>query len=161
MKITESIRGVLAANRRLAHYRGIAKREGKKDRPYDIIASTVTVYRDKDGNIVNPIDTEAVKTARAERHSVAFDTETWNAIAGVACVTDTVVVEGNLCTPEPGEEGFYEVVRTDGTKFLSGDLRDPKPVAHIPGVFRGAHMRTADQIPVETTGDTEPHGTVR
>lgn len=152
-KVTEHVRGVLAANRRLAHYTGITKRPGKPDRPYDIISSAVTVYRASDGHLVDP-ESDEVRSARSERHSVAFDPATWDAIAGVACVTDTIIVEGTLVQPEQGEDGYYEVERADKSRFLGGDLKDPMPVKHIPGVFRGGLLRKSDEIRVTNTLDS-------
>lgn len=149
MKNLEHVKCVLAANRRLAHYKGVKVRDGKKDLKYDIISSCVNVFVDKDGGIVDPDDAEAMKAARTERHSVAFDIETWDAIAGAASVVDTVVVEGTLCIPERGEKGFYEVERADKSRFFSGDLRDPRPVGFVKGVFPGAKLKKASEIPVE------------
>ena len=85
-------------------------------------------------------------------HGLALDQMTWDAMAAEGInALDVVVFEGVLELPAEGTQEFADAKVTNkrtGETYVSGELRNPRPVAFEKGIFKSASFPKFADLPL-------------
>lgn len=92
-------------------------------------------------------------------HGLALDALTWDAMSneGISPL-DEVTFEGELELPVEGTADYEaaKVTPRHGEPYISGDLRNARPIAIKKGIFKTAKLPTFAELPVYTKRETGP-----
>ena len=84
-------------------------------------------------------------------HGLALDAMTWDAMAdeGINAL-DTVYFEGELELPKEGTQEYLDAKVTNkrtGETYISGELRNPRPVEVVKGIFKTSKFPKFAELP--------------